>query len=273
MGMIVIGEYRPICFTYYDPNYYQGMADYYSHEKDRVFVYKCNNCDNCDAYKRKRCVMLNKSGYKCPYCEIEKNESFDGSLIRKYRKRYGDIENALKPLDFVCRIADCVYIGVPYYLYNNTINYDNFVSEKIIKETSFTPEFIVKLIKYIPCELLDGEITSYQDKLVIKFCDQLKRFMPDMYKKVYEIYPTIESMAARADYIGDKAKLTTLRPGKVKLSTDIFEWNGKLLHGKGKQLSYDWELDDEEVIIIPNENTMVTICDNSTVTEETEFEE
>lgn len=271
--MTIIGDYKPICFTYYDPNYYQGMADYYSHEKDRVFVYKCNNCDNCDAYKRKRCVMLNKSGYKCPYCEIEKNESFDGSLIRKYRKRYGDIENALKPLDFVCRIADCVYIGVPYYLYNNTINYDNFVSEKIIKETSFTPEFIVKLIKYIPCELLDGEITSYQDKLVIKFCDQLKRFMPDMYKKVYEIYPTIESMAARADYIGDKAKLTTLRPGKVKLSTDIFEWNGKLLHGKGKQLSYDWELDDEEVIIIPNENTMVTICDNSTVTEETEFEE
>lgn len=32
-------------------------------------------------------------------------------------------------------------------------------------------------------------------------------------------------------------------------------------------------LDDEEVTIIPNENTIVTICDNSTVTDETEFEE
>ena len=271
--MIVIGDYKPIYFTYYDPNYYQGMADYYSHEKYCVFVYKCNNCDNCDAYKRKRCVMLNKSEYKCPHCEIEKNESFDESLIRKYRERYGDIEDALKPLDFVCRIADCVYIGIPYYLYNNTIYYDNFVGENIIKETSFTPEFIVKLIKYIPGKLLDGEITSYQDKLVIKFCDQLKRFMPDMYKRVYEIYPSIELIAAKVDYTGEKAKLISLLPGKIKLSIDTFEWDGKVLHGKGKQLSYNWRLNDEEVSIIPNENTVVTICDNSTVTDETEFEE
>lgn len=271
--MIIIGEYKPINFTYYDPNYYRGMADYYSHEKDRVFVYKCNNCDNCDAYKRKRCVMLNKSGYKCPHCEIEKNESFDGSLIRKYRKRYGDIEDALKPLDFVCRTADCVYIGVPYYVCKNTIYYNNFVGERIIKETSFTPEFIVELIKDTPCELFDGEIALYRDKLVTKFCDQLKRFMPDMYKRVYEIYPSIESIAAKADYTGEKAKLISLLPGKVKLSTDTFEWDGEVLHGKGKQLSYDWRLNNEEVSIIPNENTVVTICDNSTVTDETEFEE
>ncbi len=46
-----------------------------------------------------------------------------------------------------------------------------------------------------------------------------------------------------------------------------------MLHGKGKQLSYDWSLNNEEVTIIPNENTMVTICDNSTVTDETEFDE
>ena len=146
------------------------------------------------------------------------------------------------------------------------------MGEKIIKETSFTPEFIVKLIKYIPGKLLDGEITSYQDKLVIKFCDQLKRFMPDMYKRVYEIYPSIESISAKVDYIGKRAKLITLLPGEVKLSTDVLEWDGELLHGKGKQISF-WKLDDEEVTIIPNENTVVTICDNSTVTDETEFEE
>ena len=74
------------------------------------------------------------------------------------------------------------------------------------------------------------------------------------------------------DYIGKRAKLITLLPGEVKLSTDVLEWNGELLHGKGKQISF-WKLDDEEVTIIPNKNTMVTIYDNSTVTEETEFEE
>lgn len=272
--MIIIEEYKPICFTYYDPNYYQGMDNYYcSHDKYRVFVYRCNNCDNCDAYKRKRCVMLNKSEYNCPHCEIEKNASFDRSLIRKYRERYGYIEDALKPLDFVCRIADCVYIGLPYYIYKNAYYYNNFVGEKTIKGDSFTPEFIVELIKYKSHELFDGETIELQKKLVSKFCDQLKRFMPDMYKKVYEIYPIIESIAVKADYTGEKAKLITLLPGKVKLSTDIFEWDGKSLHGKGKQLSYNWRLDDEEVTIIPNENTMVTIYDNSTVTDETEFEE
>ena len=121
--------------------------------------------------------------------------------------------------------------------------------------------------------MLDGEIASHRDKLIAKFCDQLKRVMPDMYRRVYEIYPKIESIAAKADYTGKTAKLMSLLPGKVKLSTDIFEWDGKSLHGKGKQLSYNWRLNDEEVTIIPNENTMVTICDNSTVTEETEFEE
>ena len=45
-----------------------------------------------------------------------------------------------------------------------------------------------------------------------------------------------------------------------------------MLHGEGYQISF-WGLDDEEVTIIPNENTIVTICDNSTVTDETEFEE
>lgn len=74
------------------------------------------------------------------------------------------------------------------------------------------------------------------------------------------------------DYIEKRAKLITLLPGEDKLSTDVLEWDGELLHGKGKQISF-WKLDDEEVTIIPNKNTMVTIYDNSTVTEETEFEE
>lgn len=142
----------------------------------------------------------------------------------------------------------------------------------MIKKEDFTPEFIVELIKYRPCALMGGEISSYQKKYVPKFCDQLKRFMPDMYRKVCEIYPEIEQIVENIDYIGKRAKLITLLPGEVKLSTDILEWDGELLHCKGKQISF-WKLDDEEVTIIPNKNTMVTIYDNSTVTEETEFEE
>ncbi|EGC75578.1 hypothetical protein HMPREF0490_00777 [Lachnospiraceae bacterium 6_1_37FAA] len=142
----------------------------------------------------------------------------------------------------------------------------------MIKKDDFTPEFVVELIKYKPYALMGGVISSYQKEYVPKFCDKLKRFMPNMYKNVYEIYPEIEQIVENIDYIGKRAKLITLLPGEVKLSTDVLEWDGELLHGKGKQISF-WKLDDEEVTIVPNKNTMVTIYDNSTVTEETEFEE
>lgn len=140
----------------------------------------------------------------------------------------------------------------------------------MIKKDEFTPEFVVELIKYKPYALMGGVISSYQKEYVPKFCDQLKRLMPDIYRKVCEIYPEIEQIVENIDYIDKMEKLMTLLPGKVKLSTDILEWDGELLHGKGKQISF-WKLNDEEVIIFPNKNTIVTICDNSTVTEETEF--
>lgn len=278
--MIVIGDYKPINFTYYNPRtsiFKSGKSD-----RERVSVYKCSNCENCNAYKRKCCVMLNGLWWhECPYGTIEKKEGFTkaarkcGYLIMEYKGKYGDVEYALKPLNFVCEIGDYVYLGLPHLNgYNNSIrNSDFFVDDDMIKKDDFTPEFVVELIKYKPYALMGGEISSYQKECVPKFCDQLKRFMPDMYKRVYEIYTSIESIAAKVDHTGEKAKLISLLPGKVKLSTDIFEWDGEALHGKGKQLSYDWRLNNEEVSIIPNENTVVTICDNSTVTDETEFEE
>lgn len=244
--MIVIGDYKPINFTYYNPRtsiFKSGKSD-----RERVSVYKCSNCENCNAYKRKCCVMLNGLWWhECPYGTIEKKEGFTkaarkcGYLIMEYKGKYGDVEYALKPLNFVCEIGDYVYLGLPHLNgYNNSIrNSDFFVDDDMIKKDDFTPEFVVELIKYKPYALMGGEISSYQKECVPKFCDQLKRFMPDMNKRVYEIYTSIESIAAKVDHTGEKAKLISLLPGKVKLSTDIFEWDGEALHGKGKQLSYD----------------------------------
>lgn len=277
--MIVIGDYKPICFTYYDPKTSIFKSD--RHDRERVSVYKCSNCENCNAYKKKKCVMLNGLWrHKCPYGTIEKKEGFTkaarkcGYLVSEYKEKYGDVEYALKPLNFVCEIGDYVYLGLPHLNgYNNPIrNSDFFVDDDMIKKDDFTPEFVVELIKYKPYALMGGVISSYQKEYVPKFCDQLKRFMSDMYTRVCEIYPEIRSLVENIDYTGKRAKLMTLLPGEVKLSTDILQWDGELLHGKGKQISF-WKLDDEKVIIIPNENTVVTIYDNSTVTDETEFEE
>lgn len=199
--MIIIGEYKPINFTYYDPRtsiFKSGKSD-----RERISVYKCNNCENCDAYKRKCCVMLNGLWWhKCPYGTIEKKEGFTkaarkcGYLIMEYKGKYGDVEYALKPLNFVCEIGDYVYLGLPHLNgYNNPIrNSDFFVDNDMIKKEDFTPEFIVELIKYRPYALMGGEISSYQKEYVPKFCDQLKRFMPDMYTRVCVTYQKVKRM-------------------------------------------------------------------------------
>lgn len=119
---------------------------------------------------------------------------------------------------------------------------------------------------------MGGEITSYQKKEVPKFCNQLKRYMPDMFEKVKKIYPGIEDRIEDIDYRDKWAKVITLLPGKVKLSTDILEWDGKVIKAEGNQISF-WRLAKEPVVVIPDENTYVQIVDNAMVTDDTEFKD
>ena len=43
--MTIIGDYKPICFTYYDPKTSIFKSD--RHDRERVSVYKCSNCEKC----------------------------------------------------------------------------------------------------------------------------------------------------------------------------------------------------------------------------------
>ena len=128
----------------------------------------------------------------------------------------------------------------------------------------------MELIQYKPRALFGGEITSYQKEDVPKFCTQLKRYMPTLFEQVKEIYPEIEQRIEDIDYRGKYAKVKTLLPGIVGLSTKKLQWDGKVIRTEGRQITF-WDLGDEEVVITPNDDTCVEILDNSTVTEETEF--
>lgn len=275
--MNVIEDYKPINFTYYNPRtslFKAGKSD-----RERTTVYFCNNVESCDAYKRGKCVMLNGLySHSCPYGKIERQEGYTkaarscGVLISKMKDKYGDVEYSKKNLGFVCYIGDYVYLNLPHLInYSNSIRDRKFfIDEDIIKKEDFTPEFVVELIKYRPEALMGGEIKSYQKDNVPKFCTQLKRYMPDMYEKVKAIYPEIEERTENINYVGKRAKLMTLLAGKVKVSTNVLDWDGKVLHAKGNQISF-WKMNDEEVTIIPNKDTIVDIYDNATVTDDTEL--
>lgn len=273
-------KYKPINFTYYNPKsslFKAGKSD-----RERVTVYMCNNCENCNAFKRNKCVMLNGLfSHSCPYGKTYRDTGYTkaarkcGELIRKNREKYGDVEYSKSSLGFVCEIGDYIYLPLPHL--DNYVNpirdKDFFVGDyDMIKKEDFTPEFVVELIQFRPRALMGGEISSYQIEEVPKFCSQLKRHMPDIYEKVKQIYPEIEDKVENINYVGKKAKLTTLLSGEVMLGTQVLEWDGSNLHAKGEQILF-WRLKDEEIIIRPNDNTYVEIVDNATVTEETEFQD
>lgn len=273
--MKTIEEYKPINLTYYNPCtsiFKAGKSD-----REKVTLYRCCKSETCNAFKNKKCIMLNGIwGHACPYGKSVHQEGYTkearkcGVLVSEYRNKYSDVEYALKALSAVCKINDYVYAALPHLKnYVNPIRQnDFFICDDLIKIENFTPEFIVELIKFKPYAIFGGEIKTYQKKDVPKFCYQLKRNIPDLYQQVVEVYPEIKNLIENIDYVGKKAKVKTLLPGVVKLSSDILKWDGDVLKAKGEQISW-WELHDEEVTIIPDEHTVVEICNNDTVTDET----
>ena len=270
-------EYKPINLTYYNP--YSALFKAGKNDRETVTLYTCCNTENCDAYKRKKCVMLNGLyGHSCPYGKKSREVGYTkaakkcGELIHYYKEKYGEVEYNVKDLRFICYIGDYVFLNLPFLVnYENSIrNKDFFIGEDMIKKSEFTPEFVVELIKYRPRAMFGGVIARYQKEAVPLFCTQLKRYMPDMYENVKTIYPEIESRTEDADYRDKKAKVKTLLPGKVKLSIYLFDWDGKMMRTKAGKSGF-YELKDEELVIYPNDDTCVRIVDNATVTEETEF--
>ena len=279
--MIKIDSYIPINFTYYDPRnslFKSGKSD-----REEVKIYVCNNSENCDAYKRNKCVMLNGlSFHTCPYGEIKREEGYTkaarrcGELIWKRKDEYENIAYSKSVLKFLSYIGDYVFLPLPYLInYVNSIRDRSFFKGDgdIIRKEDFTPEFIVELLKFRPrAAFMGSEITSYQKVEVPRFCSQLKRYMPNMFEKVKKAYPEIEDRIKDIDYRDKYAKVVTLLPGKVKLSTKIVEWDGSVIRAKGDQLTF-WGLSKETVIITPDESTYVQIVDNTTVTDDTEFKD
>ena len=272
-----MNNYEPINLTYYNPCNSLFKAD--RSDRERVTLYTCCNKDNCDAYKRGKCVMMNGLwGHKCPYGQKRSETGFTkaakncGKLIREYKDKYESVVYAAKNLEFVCYIGDYVFLNLPHLInYVNPIRDRSFfIDEDIIKKDDFTPEFVVEIIKFKPYALMGGEITSYQANEVPKFCTHLKRHMPEMYERVKAIYPEVDKYIKDINYIGKYAKVKTLLPGKVGISIYNCEWDGNVIRGTGKGLGI-FDLKDAEVIINPNDDTYVKIADNTTVTEETEF--
>lgn len=217
-----------------------------------------------------------------PYFKIERQQGFTpraqkyGDLKRKMMKKYPDLHNKLKPLK--CKLADYgdyIYLDLAHIdNYVNPIVRDNdsFLNVNFIHKKDFNKEFLLMLMNYKPQALMGGTIDSFQKEEIPEFMVEVKSKFPQLYKSVLEKSERLQEVNKEISYVGKKAKVKTLKPGKVEVEITIidsktFMWNGETLSNEVRTRNGD-------VInqsITPSDDTVVIIIEDDTVDEFTEF--
>ena len=218
--------------------------------------------------------MMHKDPYfKVKYTEGRtKNARSHGDIVRKFKKNYPKLQDKLKstaPTTKLLNFGDYIFINLLFInnYVNPIVNKENWYNEQYIKKEFFNEEFIRELIDYRPLDLFNHrEITNYQKEELPEFLRALSLFDNELYNKstkgtAFEDKPI--------SYIGLKARLNTLKPGKVlykyNFTKDEFSWDGELLSRTKK-------LDDGSTLLVkPSSEATVEIVDNKTVSSGTVF--
>lgn len=281
----VTKAYIPINFTYYNPS--TSLFKTGRNDRERVTVYKCNNCENCNAYKNNKCILMNfLYGIRCPYGYIHSEEGLTksakncGKLIRKYEKEYGDIKYKISSADSVYSVGDYIFVPLPHVTgvascFDKSLFYSTDTSGFLIERSKFTTDFIVSLFSYRPITWFGNSIIkSYESESLPKFAFQLYKNMREMYNSVLEVFPQIEEYTKKYSFVGKKAKVTTLLPSDVNMCSNIWKWDGKVMSINLKNILMfpsDSKISDEVVYFEPGSEVVVGITNNDSVTDSTVF--
>lgn len=243
-----------------------------------VKAISCDRANECSLYKDGRCLRV--PGILCPLCCVGTSRIIDRStkyakrchdMLEKYREH--DKHNKLKrPLyQYIGLVGDDVLINIPHVrIERDTYNItdpgfgDNII---IIPREKFTPEYVVRLLKFCPHSFSGSPIHEYKEKVVKIALRQIKELMPKLYQKVIEIYP--ESANWSVDYIGRWAYLTTCNR---ECTYQGFKFDGDyLVRDDWKSAFLPFDAKSAEVKIKATSDMRVQITDNNQVLETTKF--
>lgn len=267
--LINITNYNPSSATLFKP----GRSD-----REEIRYWKCRNKKHCEAYKRGRCIMFYHLlvSDSCPYGIKEKVVGFTklarkcGELERKARNEYPDLFYALKEETGFAQIGEYVLLPIsyirdvrnPFMSKNSDFWYEQ--NDRLINAKYYNANIIRKLCVYRPNALFSGyEIEAYRKKVLPEFLERLKKYDWQMYQEVLKIYPEAENIANEFSYIGRNALLNTLSPGKVKIKTDLCEWDGETIKFLGNPVLFGAK---GTYYLKPDSNVVATICDEKTIT-------
>lgn len=144
----------------------------------------------------------------------------------------------------------------------------------ILKE-NFTVETIISLIKFRPRAMMGGEILSYQKEEVPLFVKHLSEVMPNLYAKLVKQFPEVSTLVEKYSYIGRKAYLHTIRKGvEITKKNEKWLWDGEYLTTDNYHLVFSIAPYSEiNIRLKPKPDAVITITDDSQVSEKTKFQD
>lgn len=263
----------------------------------------CSNKDNCSIFREKHCIMASMlmNGHDCPYGQ-KKWETGYTTRAAKHWDWYHEIHslpqyNALQSSDGFVHVVggdeliittDMIefrkalddddkspYAYVDGYLiapcWHHIYEYHDdefkknhrFETGFRIKLSDLTPGIVDKLFSLTPRGLFSyEEIKSYKTEVLRDLKIILKKYAPHLLKEP-------------VSYVGKKAKLKTVNPGKIKLGNNHWaSWDGEYIHDNDKPLWASFkskEIDSFEAKIKPNDEFLVEITSDDQVNENTIF--
>jgi hypothetical protein len=228
-------------------------------ERAEATTYECKLGEACPLLQKRQCILLKFWG-DCVYGNKYMERSCTKRSI-KYSKEVRNFKEESAKYHLPKAAYDCgiQLIGDYYYLPYSHIDMCKsvpFVRHSVafssgipfVHKDDFTPENIVKLVKFRPCALMGGEITGYQKNSVPEFLLQLKHIFPDLYEAAAVLCPDIREQVIDIDGITQiVTKLTDIPPGCIHgykvvqwISTperealEVLFWDGEVLTLRGK---------------------------------------
>ena len=259
-------------------------------DKDFVNLYFVRNAETEEAIKKAGYIPSDAWGPDFPGVYVQKEWGFTprarsyGKIKNKFQKQYPDLESK-----YPCKypnagesLGGAIYTGLSYldnYVNPLTKEYpEYFRTSKYIKESAFDDKkFVEDLLNFKPLAMIGGVIKDYQEKYLPNFLQSVKYYNTELYNKLLA-FDKVQELNKSFSPIGKTVKVHTLKPSKVSLLKNLMSfsmnetyfWDGeKIIITLGDKSSKEYDLNT--LYFTPNDDYIVKVVEEESVTPQTEF--